>query len=108
MKPLVMHRLAGVGVVRLKSNGQNESGKTGDRCIAKGCPGHILEVSRLPAGRTRMGKKAKPKNDELKIERPKRAKLTREESLKRVSEFAKRRERFIAIIRKGKGRGVYP
>jgi hypothetical protein len=40
---------------------------------------------------------------EIKIERPPRAKLSAEESLKRTQEFDKRSERFIASIRKGKG-----
>ena len=40
---------------------------------------------------------------EIKIERPARAKLSAEESLKRTKEFDKRKERFIASIRKGKG-----
>lgn len=35
-----------------------------------------------------------------------RAKLTPEESLKRVKEFPKRKEGFIAAVRKGKNRGV--
>jgi hypothetical protein len=40
---------------------------------------------------------------EFKIERPPRAKLPAEESLKRTQDFDKRRERFIASIRKGNG-----
>lgn len=39
---------------------------------------------------------------ELKIERPARAKLTARESLKRTAEFDKRKEQFIAAVRKGK------
>ena len=39
---------------------------------------------------------------EIRIERPPRAKLSAEESLKRTQEFDKRKERFIASIRKGK------
>jgi hypothetical protein len=35
-------------------------------------------------------------------ERPKRAKLTPEESRKRVQEFAKRKESLLAALRKGK------
>jgi hypothetical protein len=38
--------------------------------------------------------------------RPKRAKLTAEESLKRMQEFSKRKEAFIAAVREGKDRGV--
>ena len=39
---------------------------------------------------------------EIKIERPKRAKLSAQEVIKRMEEFPKRREKFIATIRKGK------
>ena len=39
-------------------------------------------------------------------ERPKRMKLGAEEILKRMEEFPKRKERFIAAIRKGKNRSV--
>jgi hypothetical protein len=39
---------------------------------------------------------------ELKIERPPRLKLSAKESLKRTQEFEKRREQFIATVRKGK------
>ncbi len=39
---------------------------------------------------------------EVKIERPERAKLSAEESLKRMKEFDKRKEKFIATIRQGK------
>ncbi len=39
---------------------------------------------------------------EIKIERPERAKLSAEESLKRMKEFDKRKEKFIASIRKNK------
>jgi hypothetical protein len=36
-----------------------------------------------------------------------RVKLTAEESLRRMEEFPKRKEDFIASVRKGKGRGIY-
>jgi hypothetical protein len=39
---------------------------------------------------------------EIKIERPPRVKLSAKESLKRTQEFDKRREQFIASIRKSK------
>lgn len=39
---------------------------------------------------------------EVKIERPETAKLTAKESIKRVKEFADRKEKFIATARKGK------
>lgn len=40
---------------------------------------------------------------ELKIERPPKVKLSAKESLKRTQEFNKRKERFIAAVRKSKG-----
>lgn len=43
---------------------------------------------------------------EIKIERPKRIKLTAEESLKRTKEFDQRREKFIATIRQRKNCGL--
>lgn len=39
---------------------------------------------------------------EVKIERPPRVKLSAKESLKRTQEFDKRKEQFIATLRKGK------
>jgi len=39
---------------------------------------------------------------ELKMERPPRLKLSAKESLKRTQEFEKRKEQFIATVRKGK------
>lgn len=39
---------------------------------------------------------------EIKIERPERMKLTAEESLKRMNDFDKRKDKFIASIRKSK------
>src|SRR5207249_4095501 len=45
---------------------------------------------------------------ETKIERPKRARLSAKESLKRMEEFGKRKEQFIAAVRKNKNRGVSP
>ena len=40
---------------------------------------------------------------ELKTERPSRVKLSANESLKRTLEFSKRKERFVAAVRKSKG-----
>ena len=39
---------------------------------------------------------------EVKIERPPRLKLSAKESVKRTHEFDKRKEQFIAAVRKGK------
>lgn len=40
---------------------------------------------------------------EIQIERPKRKKLTAEESLRRMNDFDKRKDEFIASIRKSEG-----
>jgi hypothetical protein len=50
--------------------------------------------------------KKRERSDELRIERPKRAKLTAKESLKRMQAFSKRKGPFIAAIRKGKNPSV--
>jgi hypothetical protein len=52
-----------------------------------------------------MAKKQK-QSKTLKIERPEHAKLSAKESLKRLEEFSKRKEQFVAAARKGKGQGV--
>jgi hypothetical protein len=52
-----------------------------------------------------MAKKAE-EIQEVRVERPERAKLSAEESLKRMKEFPKRKEEFVASVRKGKDRGV--
>ena len=49
----------------------------------------------------------KPRGSQtVKAGRTQRIKLSAEESLKRVREFTKRKEAFIAAVRKGKDRGV--
>ena len=40
---------------------------------------------------------------ELKVVRPKRIKLTEEETLRRMESFDERKDKFIASVRKGKG-----
>jgi hypothetical protein len=42
----------------------------------------------------------------LKMQHPSRLKLTAEESLRRMKQFSKRKEKFIATIREGKNRSV--
>ena len=39
---------------------------------------------------------------EIKVERPRRAIVTEKDALKRMKEFAKRKERFLATARTGK------
>lgn len=48
---------------------------------------------------------AKTKSKTRKVART-RAQLTAEESLKRVQDFAKRKEQFVAAVRKGKNRSL--
>ena len=50
--------------------------------------------------------KGKKRAKGLPSQRAERAKLTAEESLKRLQEFAKRKEHFVAAVRKSKDRGV--
>ncbi len=50
--------------------------------------------------------KEKKQSKKPLADKRKRVKLTAEESLKRMQEFAKRKEHFIAAVRKGKNRGV--
>ena len=44
---------------------------------------------------------------ELKVERPPRATVSEKEALKRMKEFSKRKEQFLATARTGKSRGVH-
>jgi len=44
---------------------------------------------------------------QIKFERPKKEKVTREQALKRVKAFAKRKEKLIAAIREGKNRAFH-
>ena len=41
--------------------------------------------------------------DEVRVQRPRRARLTEEEVLKRMETFDEREEQFVASVRKGKG-----
>jgi hypothetical protein len=50
--------------------------------------------------------KGKKRVKNLLTERAEHAKLTAEESLKRLQEFGKRKEHFVAAVRKGKDRGI--
>ncbi len=43
---------------------------------------------------------------EVKVQRPKRAKLTAEESLKRMEAFPERKEQIVATVRKSKDRSI--
>jgi hypothetical protein len=43
---------------------------------------------------------------ELKVERPPRARVSEKETLKRMKEFPKRKEQFLATARTGKSRSI--
>ena len=43
---------------------------------------------------------------EVKVQRPKRAKLTAEEALKRMEAFPERKEQIVAAVRKSKSRSL--
>jgi hypothetical protein len=45
---------------------------------------------------------------EAKIDRPRRAVITRKEALKRMKELSKRKERFIATVRTSKSGSLRP
>jgi hypothetical protein len=44
---------------------------------------------------------------QVKIDRPKKEEVSREEALKRVKAFPKRKEKLIAAIREGARRGLH-
>lgn len=49
----------------------------------------------------------KAQKKQVKLERPKRERVTREEALKRVKAFPKRMEKLIAAIREGSHRNLH-
>jgi hypothetical protein len=49
----------------------------------------------------------KAQKKQVKIQRPKRERVTREEALKRVKAFPKRMEKLIAAIREGSHRNLH-
>jgi hypothetical protein len=53
----------------------------------------------LTRGLTKRAKDIK----ELKVERPPRATVSEREALKRMKAFSKRKEKFVATVRAGKG-----
>jgi hypothetical protein len=70
----------------------------GDMCYTDEC---ITTKARGP-----IMAKGKKRNRRLPAERAERVKLTAEESLKRLREFARRKESFVAAVRKGKDRDL--
>src|SRR6266849_5622020 len=67
-------------------------------------PGHRTrsEIERCVIGEERREESEAPEElEELKLKRPPRARLSPEESLKRMEEFPKRRDKFVAAVRKG-------
>jgi hypothetical protein len=45
---------------------------------------------------------------EVRVERPKRAVLTAEESMERMDAFSERRDQIVAAVRKSKSRSLRP
>jgi len=45
---------------------------------------------------------------ELKSKRPRHAVISEKEAVKRMKDFSKRKEQFLATARTGKGRSVHP
>ncbi len=62
--------------------------------LTEGCEGRRVMAKGKKGGKGRPPQRAK------------RAKLTADESLKRMQEFPKRKEQLVAAVRKGKDRGV--
>ena len=54
-----------------------------------------------------MAKRLKDAKD-LTITRPARAKVSAKDALKKMKEFSKRKEQFVATVRKGSNRGLRP
>ena len=54
-----------------------------------------------------MAKRLKDVKD-LTVTRPARAKVSAKDALKKMKEFAKRKEQFVATVRKGPNRGLRP
>jgi hypothetical protein len=52
--------------------------------------------------------KTKKSINELKIERPRRAVVSEKEALRRMKDFPKRKEQFLATARTGKSRSLRP
>jgi hypothetical protein len=52
------------------------------------------------------GDKTMAKGKNQNAQKPERVKLSPKETLKRMQEFPKRKERFVAAVRKGKNRSV--
>ena len=54
-----------------------------------------------------MAKRVKDVKD-LAVTRPARAKVTAKDALRQMKEFPKRKEQFVAAVRKGPNRGLRP
>ena len=61
----------------------------------------LLQEDKMPAR-----SEEEDKVQSVRFQRPKRAKLTTEVSLKRMEEFPQRKERIVAAVRKSKDQGL--
>jgi hypothetical protein len=69
----------------------------------------VLVIDNLSDGRNNVEVVKREKDiKELKVERPRRADVSEKEALKRMKDFSKRKEQFLATARTGKGRSVRP
>ena len=69
----------------------------------------MLVIDNLYDGRNNIEVVKREKDiKELKVERPRRAVVSEREALKRMKDFSKRKEQFLATARTGKGRSVRP
>jgi len=69
----------------------------------------VLVIDNLYDGRNNIEVVKREKDiKELKVERPRRAVVSEREALKRMKDFSKRKEQFLATARTGKGRSVRP
>jgi len=69
----------------------------------------VLVIDNLYDGRNNIEVVKREKDiKELKVERPRRAVVSEREALKRMKDFSKRKEQFLATARTGKGRSIRP
>ncbi len=69
----------------------------------------MLVIDNLYDGRNNIEVVKREKDiKELKVERPRRAVVSEREALKRMKDFSKRKEQFLATARTGKGRSIRP
>ncbi len=71
------------------------------------CPHNTMLSFLNPPERLEAAMKRKKVSKEIKIDRPPRVEVTREEALKRMKQFSQRKEQFLATARAGKNRNLH-